>query len=81
MTTQDVEFKPAAIQADEGTVSVFIDNKDMTLHTFTIENGPDVDVDIPAGKSVRVEFEAEQGEYEFYCVPHEGDMEGTLQIN
>lgn len=81
MTTEDFEFSPSEIQADEGTVSVFIDNKDMTLHTFTIENGPDVDVDIPAGKAVRVEFEAEQGEYEFYCVPHEGDMEGTLQIN
>ncbi|MDQ3954554.1 MAG: cupredoxin domain-containing protein [Actinomycetota bacterium] len=81
LTTQDIEFKPAEIQADEGTVSIFIDNKDMTFHTFTIESGPDVDVDIPAGKSVRVEFEAEQGEYEFYCVPHEGDMEGTLQIN
>ena len=81
LTTEDFDFKPAEIQADEGTVSVFIDNKDMTFHTFTIENGPDVDVEIPAGKSVRVEFEAEQGEYEFYCVPHEGDMEGTLQIN
>lgn len=81
LTTEDIEFKPTELQADEGTISIFVENKDLTLHTFTIEGDLDVDVDIPAGKSTRVTFEAEQGEYEFYCVPHEGDMEGTLQIN
>jgi plastocyanin len=81
LTTEDIEFKPTRIEADEGTVSVFIDNKDMTFHTFTIEGELDVSLDIPAGKAARVTFEAEQGSYEFYCIPHEGDMGGSLQIN
>ncbi len=79
VVTEDIEFAPTSLSADEGTVTVFIDNKDLTLHTFTIDK-LDVDVDVPAGKSTRVTFEAEQGSYDFYCVPHEGDMEGTLEI-
>jgi plastocyanin len=79
LVTRDIEFEPASIESDAGTVSVFVANEGSTLHTFTIDD-LGVDLDIPASKSARVTFDAEPGTYEFYCVPHEGDMEGTLTV-
>jgi plastocyanin len=80
ITTADFEFQPDEIDADRGTVGVFITNEDPASHTFTIDE-LDVDVVIPQGAKVRVEFEADGGEYEFICVPHEGNgMTGTLQV-
>ena len=80
ITTADFEFQPEEIDADGGTVGVFITNEDPASHTFTIEE-LDVDVVIPQGASVRVEFDAEGGEYEFVCTPHEeSGMTGTLEV-
>ena len=79
LVAQDVEFEPTSLQAEGGQVSVFVDNEDQTLHTFTIDE-LDVDLDIPAAKSARVTFDAEPGEYEFFCVPHKEDMKGTLTV-
>ena len=79
LVTEDTDFSDTSLEVDEGTVGVFVDNKDGTTHTFTIEE-LDVDLDIPAGKTARVSFEAEQGSYEFICVPHEEDMAGNLSV-
>ena len=79
VVTQDTEFQDESLEAGAGTVGVFVDNKDQTLHTFTIDE-LDVNLQVPAGVSARVEFDAEPGEYKFYCVPHAGLMEGTLTI-
>jgi plastocyanin len=79
VVAKDIEFQDTSLSASSGQVSVFVDNQDSTLHTFTIDE-LEVDLDIPAGKSARVTFSAEPGEYTFYCVPHEADMEGTIQI-
>ena len=79
LVTQDVEFDDTSLEGEAGEVSVFIDNKDATLHTFTIEE-LDVHLDIPASKSARITITAEPGTYEFICVPHETDMKGTLTI-
>ena len=79
LVTEDIEFSETSLDASSGEVGVFVDNKDATLHTFTIDE-LDVNLDIPASKSARITFEAEPGTYEFYCVPHEGDMEGTLTV-
>ena len=79
VVTKDVEFQDTALEADAGEVSVFVDNQDATLHTFTIDE-LNVDLDIPASKKARVTFQAEPGTYTFYCVPHEADMEGTIEI-
>ena len=80
ITTADFEFQPEDIEAEGGTVGVFITNEDPASHTFTIEE-LDVDVVIPQGASVRVEFDAEEGEYEFVCIPHEeSGMTGTLAV-
>ena len=79
VVTQDIEFQDTSLTADAGEISVFVDNKDSTLHTFTIDE-LNVDLDIPASKSARITFQAEPGTYEFYCIPHESDMEGTIEI-
>jgi plastocyanin len=79
LTTVDVEFSSDTIEGEAGEVSVYVQNDDPILHTFTIDE-LDVDLDIPAGKSARITFDAEAGEYTFYCVPHESDMEGTLTV-
>ena len=79
LVTRDIEFDDTSLEGEAGTVSVFVKNEDSTLHTFTIEE-LDVDLDIPASKSARVTFEAEPGTYEFFCVPHKEDMEGTIEI-
>ena len=80
LVTQDTDFSDTSIEADEGTVGVFVDNKDGTTHTFTIEE-LDVDLEIPGGKTARVTFEAEQGSYDFICVPHEEDMAGNISVD
>lgn len=79
LVAKDVEFVPTSLESDGGEISVFVENQGSTLHTFTIDD-LDVDLDVPASKSARVTFDAEPGTYEFYCVPHEGDMEGTLTV-
>lgn len=75
----DLEFDDESIEVDAGEVGVFVENKDSTLHTFTIDE-LDVDLAIPAGKSARMTFQADPGTYEFYCVPHEYDMKGKLEV-
>lgn len=79
VVTEDIEFQPEDLTADSGTVAVYVTNNDPTFHTFTIDE-LDISLDIPADSTARIEFEAESGEYEFYCVPHEADMKGTLQV-
>lgn len=80
IATAEFRFQPESIEVDGGTVGVFISNEDPATHTFTIEE-LDVDVVIPQGASVRVEFDAEPGEYEVVCTPHEeGGMTGTLEV-
>ncbi|MFN2586721.1 MAG: cupredoxin domain-containing protein [Actinomycetota bacterium] len=79
LVTEDLEFSDETLEASSGEVAVFVDNEDQTLHTFTIEE-LDVDLDVPAAKSARTTFQAEPGEYEFFCEPHKEDMKGTLVV-
>ncbi len=80
LVAKDIEFQQKSLQAEGGEIAVFVDNQDQTLHTFTIEE-LDVDLDVPASKSARVTFDAEPGEYEFFCEPHKEDMKGTLTVD
>jgi plastocyanin len=79
VVAEDILFRETSLDAGAGEVSVFVDNKDTTLHTFTIDE-LDVDLDIPASATSRVTFEAEPGTYRFYCVPHEPTMKVTLTV-
>ena len=80
LTAADVEFSTDVIEASSGEVSVFVENNDAALHTFTVE-GLDVDLQVPGGSTARVTFEATPGSYEFICKPHADLMKGTLEVN
>ncbi len=80
VVTEDYEFTPEKLNVDGGTVSVHVTNKDDATHTFTSDE-LGVDIVIPAGKSNRVTFTAQAGEYRFYCKPHEPDMDGKLKVS
>lgn len=79
LAAQDYEFSTDVIEADGGEVSVFVDNRDSALHTFTVE-GLDVDLQVPGGSTARVTFDATAGSYEFTCKPHSDVMKGTLEV-
>jgi plastocyanin len=80
LAARNVEFEPANLSAGGGEVAVFVKNDDSFRHTFSID-ALDVDLELPGGKAVRVEFTAEPGTYEFYCaVPGHEDMKGELVV-
>ena len=79
LTAEDIEWTQETLEAGSGEVSVFVDNADPTLHTFTIDE-LDVNLNIPASSAARITFQAEPGTYEFYCAPHKETMEGTLTV-
>ena len=80
IAAEDFEFSEQDITASGGRVAVFVENKDTTLHTFTIEE-LGVDLPIPAGEPARIAFDAEPGTYEFICRPHAPGMSGTLEVS
>ncbi len=79
VTTEDIEFRPAAIRAGGTTIAVHVTNKDSTRHTFTIDE-LGVDLDLPPNSAQRVTFQADPGTYRFFCRPHESDMQGDLTV-
>jgi plastocyanin len=80
LLAHNVEFQPAALAAEAGELTVFVENRDSLRHTFSIDE-LDVDLEIPGDKAVRIEFTARPGIYEFYCaVPGHEDMKGELVV-
>lgn len=79
LVTSSLSFSDTTLEVDSEEVGVFVTNDDLTLHTFTIDE-LDVNLAVPGGKSGRVSFQAEPGTYTFYCVPHEYDMKGKLEV-
>ena len=80
LTAKEVEFRPEEIRVAAGTVAFFIDNRDPIRHTFKVE-AIDVDQELPAHTSRRVEFQAAPGVYEYFCsVEGHEDMKGTLVV-
>jgi plastocyanin len=80
IVTEDIEFSHEHINVDAGEVTVFVENKDTTLHTFTIEE-LGVDLQIPSKSAARITFDAPAGSYEFECTPHSEDMKGTIEAS
>jgi plastocyanin len=75
----EFDFIPEHITASAGEIAVHVDNRGAGLHTFTIDS-LGVDLAVPAGKSQRVSFEAQPGEFDFYCKLHPG-MDGRLAVS
>ena len=68
------------IAVPSGTIGVWVDNRDGIHHTFTIED-LGVDLEIPALKAKRVQFDAPPGTYEIICtVPGHESMTGALTV-
>ncbi|MEA2058128.1 MAG: cupredoxin domain-containing protein [Actinomycetota bacterium] len=77
---EKVTFLPPDLQVASGTAGVWVDNKDGIRHTFTIDE-LGVNLDIPALKARRVEFQAGPGTYTYRCtVPGHDGMTGTLVV-
>lgn len=80
LVAEDVEFSPATLTGS-GPVGIFVDNKDPIRHTFTIKS-LDLEVELPANTSRRVDITAAPGTYDFLCtVEGHDDMKGTLTIS
>ena len=76
---ENFEFGPATITAANGEVSVYVTNNDSARHTFTVDE-LGVDESIAPGQSKQITFDAEAGEFRFYCKPHDPGMEGELKV-
>ena len=80
LVAERVEFGPETLALTPGAAGIWVDNKDGVHHTFTVE-ALGVDVEIPALKSRRVDFDAAPGTYAFVCtVPGHESMTGTLVV-
>ena len=81
LTSRSAEWGPETITATSGDLGVFIDNKDPYRHSFVIE-ALDVEIELPASTSRRVEFTAPEGTYSIICtVPGHEKMTGTLVVS
>ena len=81
VVARDVKFEPRRIETEAGAVSVHVDNKDLTRHTFTVED-LDVSEELPGGKGTRIEIaDAAPGTYDVTCevFGHE-DMTAVLVV-
>lgn len=79
MVTEEIEFRPDAVEAEGTTVSVHVTNRDSTRHTFTIDE-LGIDLNLPPHSQQRVSFEADPGTYRFFCRPHDPSMQGELRV-
>ncbi len=82
LVSEQVKFSDTTLIATAGTVGVYVENRDLFWHTFTVKE-LDVNLNVPVGGERRVEFDAAPGTYEFICkIPgHEQTgMKGTLTV-
>ena len=71
---------PAEVTVPAGASALWVDNSDPFHHTFLID-GTDVREVLPAGSSVRIPVDLEEGEHRFWCdVPGHEAMEGVLHV-
>ncbi|MEX0874611.1 MAG: cupredoxin domain-containing protein [Actinomycetota bacterium] len=79
---RDVKFSEKSVRVAPGEVTVFLANRDLFWHTFTISE-LDVDLRVPVGGERRISFDAPAGTYEFVCaIPGhtQAGMKGMLTV-
>lgn len=79
LAARNTEFSRSSLQAKQGSISVFVDNHDTVLHTFTIDR-LSVNLNVPADSSGRVTFRATPGTYRYICTLHSTTMHGSLVV-
>lgn len=72
-------FAPETVTAEEGRVTLRLQNRDTVRHTFTVDD-LDVDVNVAPGQYREVSLLLTPGTYRFYCIPHDPRMEGDLIV-
>jgi plastocyanin len=83
LVAEDVAFSSIELAAAAGDLIVSLENRDLFWHTFTVED-LGVDLRVPVGAEMTVEFDAPPGEYVFICaVPGhpEAGMKGVLTVH
>jgi plastocyanin len=80
--TTNVAFVPDSLRGTGGELTVAVRNRDLFLHTFTID-ALGVDLRTPVGRVRSVTFEARPGTYSYYCrIPGHVTlgMRGTITV-
>ena len=72
-------FAPETVTAEEGRVTLRLQNRDTVRHTFTVD-ALDIDVNVGPGQHRKVSLVLPPGTYRFYCIPHDPRMEGDLIV-
>lgn len=76
----DIAFAPSELRTEAGPVSILVRNTDPGRHTFTIEE-LELDVEVPAASTQRIEFVATPGTYDVTCsVPGHEEMKATFVV-
>lgn len=82
LASQNTAFSKKTLTAPAGPIGVYMVNRDLFWHTFTID-ALHVDLRVPVNAERRVEFTAPPGTYEYYCrIPGHtlAGMKGTLTV-
>lgn len=80
VVAETVEWHPGTITMTTGASGIWVDNRDGIRHTFTVPE-LDIDLEIPALKTRRIDVEAAPGTYQIVCdVPGHEDMTATLTV-
>lgn len=82
LETNNTAFSETSLSADAGEVGIFVSNRDLFWHTFTID-ALGLELRVPVKGERRITFRAKPGDYEFYCrIPgHKiAGMRGMLSV-
>lgn len=82
VVAENLAFSESELTAPAGSLTVSLENRDLFWHTFTIDE-LGVELRVPVGAEMTVDFDAPPGEYTFFCsVPGhpEAGMVGTLVV-
>jgi plastocyanin len=76
---EDFRFDPSTFTVPTGA-TLELDNEGESPHTFTIQEG--IDVEVSAGENGTVTIDLPAGDYDFVCRFHQGQgMSGTLTVS
>lgn len=78
--TKLLEFGPSEIVVPAGATGIWVENLDPGGHTFSV-GGTDIDLEIPANSSQRVDVDLVPGSYSVFCaIPGHESMTATLIV-
>ncbi|HEU4355965.1 MAG TPA: cupredoxin domain-containing protein [Actinomycetota bacterium] len=78
IVAQDFAFSPDSVDVSAGQVTLTVENKDSTEHTFTLDDDSS-NTDLPAGETVTVTLDL-SSTVGWHCTIHPS-MTGTLNVS